>query len=189
MHKLKKTIVLSSVFLAVYSLNASATVFTFGNLSSDDTTNFIVDTVTGRKYTRFDAVQLSYADTLTAISPGGLWDGWQMASSAENSDFINAMFSTSNNPCTDQPNTYAEPCGSLTGWTEGAFGETGTQTGDYYFYLSTEETIGRDYPIGHVTFWAWGDIIEYDDSVDITTADNRNSQYQSNQLPPPEGVV
>ena len=79
--------ILISLMLVFTGAAQGATV-TYGNLTSNDATDFITDTVTGRQYTRFDAFNLSYADTLTAVGPGGAYDGWSIADSMISDQFI-----------------------------------------------------------------------------------------------------
>jgi len=47
----------------IFSATSQGATFTYGNLSSDDATDFIVDTVTGREYLRFDSFNLIYSDS------------------------------------------------------------------------------------------------------------------------------
>jgi hypothetical protein len=52
-------ILISLALLGLSVSSAHAAIVTYGNLTSDDATDFITDTVTGRQYSRFDTFNLS----------------------------------------------------------------------------------------------------------------------------------
>lgn len=90
MNNLNK-IVLTSV-LTLSSAFANASIITFGDLSTDVAYDIIADTERGREYLRFDKLSTTYAETITSISSGGIYEGWSVANSDISDDFINALF-------------------------------------------------------------------------------------------------
>ena len=107
---------------------AHAVVITHGNLTTDDTTNFITDTTSGRQYTRLDAFNLNVAGTLAAIAPGGAFEGWSVATSSVADDFIAAALGLSSTAC-DGP-VAGLTCGFIGGWTDGDLGQSYTSAFD-----------------------------------------------------------
>lgn len=124
---------------AVLSSPVFAGVITYGTLTTDTAGNTITDTSTGRMYSRFDAFNLSYADTFAMIAdPLSDFFGWSVADSGINDDFINALFGTAGtNPCTVGTDAYNEVCGTLGGWSDGALGNAFDIYSDYYAFLNT----------------------------------------------------
>ena len=88
---MKRADVYSVFCAALLSLSGAAqgAIFTYGNLTTDDATDIIADTVTGRQYLRFDTFNLTYADTVAA---GGTYEGWSIADSTISDDFIEGLF-------------------------------------------------------------------------------------------------
>ncbi|NOX08507.1 MAG: hypothetical protein GXP22_03290 [Gammaproteobacteria bacterium] len=82
---------------------------------TDDITNFITDTATGREYLRFDAFDLSYADTVIATSAGGVYENWSIATSKISDDFIDAALGVATSPCTGAV-AYNTTCGTVAGY-------------------------------------------------------------------------
>ena len=129
------------VFIVVISTAAHATVVTHGNLTTDDANNFITDTVTGRIYTRFDAFDLSYADTLNSIGTGGAYYGWSIATDVVADEFIAALLAVSTTPCTGY-NAGGVWCGSVTGWVDGDFGLSSTSFVDSFAFAGPSNGLG-----------------------------------------------
>jgi hypothetical protein len=81
-----------SVLLTI-ATSVNAAIVRVGNIQSDDTTNFMTDTTSGRMYSRLDATlgrtfsQITTEDLIT----GGSWDGWSIATSVESEDLISAL--------------------------------------------------------------------------------------------------
>jgi hypothetical protein len=98
-----KLFALAAIGLLALPMAASAAPVSFGALSSDDGggTNIITDSLNNYEWLRWDTLSnLSYADTLAAISPGGAFAGWQMAHNTEAQLFTNALLSGLSNACT-----------------------------------------------------------------------------------------
>lgn len=74
----------------------------YGALSSDDSgsTQIIHDSLNNYDWLRWDAMTLSYADTLAATSAGGQYEGWQFAYANEAQLFTNALLQGQTNACT-----------------------------------------------------------------------------------------
>lgn len=130
-----RKIALITIALAL-SVSVNATMITtYGNLTTDDATNYITDTVTNRQYTRFDAFDLSYADTLLAVSAGGAFDGWSIATVDIADAFIRSALGVDASPC-DGSVALSTACGGIGGWVDGAFGSSHSPYIDYFAYLS-----------------------------------------------------
>ena len=85
-------------------------------------------------YSRFDSFNLSYADTLTAIDTGGLFEGWSIATSDIADDFINAAFGA---PSLCSTSTSISLCGTISGYNNGDFGDSHASIYDMFVYLNT----------------------------------------------------
>lgn len=150
--------------LAVITLLASqtsyATVVTYGDLTTDDTTNFITDTSSNRMFTRLDAYRLTYDQTLAAIASGGQFDGWSIATADVSDAFIAALLGQTTTPCSGvvpAPTT----CGTVSGWQYGALGKSFVDgQEDAWFYLSSDTGGTAPISTGHIT--STGDVVEYD---------------------------
>jgi hypothetical protein len=162
--------------LSVSSVNA-ATV-TYGNLTSNDATDFIADTVTGRQYKRFDTFNLTYADTVAAVAAGGAYEGWSIADSVISDEFTEGLFGSAT-PCSGAE-SYGTLCGQISGWADGVFGASYNNVTDYYAFISTYDTPEHpDDVIGIVGFNA-GNVNESDDwsSIAILNQHDGRSIYQ-----------
>ena len=160
--ELKMKYLLAVLLTVGFIVNAHAAVVTVGDLTTDDTTNFITDTAINRLYTRFDAFDLSYADTLLATQTGGAYDGWSIATASIAVDFITSAFGSAAAVCDPGPR-----CGDAMGygyWLDGAFGASSSPYNDIFaflsdtqgqsesFFISDEPFIFRD-PGGSLEFY------------------------------------
>jgi len=136
-----KSILLASTMLI--SAMSNATLITVGDISYDDTTNYLTDTVTGTQYTSLDAtLGWDYSSLVSATMSGRAWEGWSIATSKESDDLLSALLS-GNSACTGTV-SYFTFCGLLnTRWSDGFFGQSSNPSNDYWFYLSTYDTPGR----------------------------------------------
>jgi hypothetical protein len=133
---------LIGLVLLFVGFQAQATIVTRGDLTTDDTTNFITDVETGRLYTRLGVNgTLSYDQTVTATQSGGAFDGWSIADSIISDEFISSMLGVPSSPCTGAAN-YNTNCGVVDTWADGLFGASYSITYDYYMYISTAITPG-----------------------------------------------
>ena len=119
-----------------FSISTNAAVVTHGDLTTDDSTNYITDINTGRQYTRFDAFDFTYTETLAAIASGSgsEWEGWSIASAAVSDDFIASALGVTNTPC-DNANI-STLCGYIQGWSDGDFGASFDTFTDHWVYIS-----------------------------------------------------
>lgn len=164
--------VVCACILSMAPINSRAAIITYGNLTTDDTANYITDTVTGRNYTRFDAFNLTYEDTVAATLPGGAWEGWTIADSTIADDFTTALFEAAT-PCASPADPYGTGCGTLAGWADGVFGATWDASIDYFFFLSTEPTPNKTpNPVGVTAFNPGGLVQDYDDWGTVAQANN-----------------
>ncbi|MCU7869274.1 MAG: VPLPA-CTERM sorting domain-containing protein [Candidatus Thiodiazotropha sp. (ex Lucinoma borealis)] len=181
-----KFLKLIAVTSMTFSTFANAAIITHGNLTTDNTTNFIADTVTGRQYLRFDTFNLSYADTVAATGTAGIYEGWSIATSSIADQFYSAVLGVSDTPCSGAVNQMTS-CGNIMGWTDGDFGDSTGDNSDAFWYISTYETPNSDpYDIGYGTIFQTGLIENYDDWMPIEGADYFGGEsfpdYQMNAL-------
>jgi hypothetical protein len=163
-------ILISLALLGLSVSSAHAAIVTYGNLTSDDATDFITDTVTGRQYSRFDTFNLSYADTVAAVGSGGAYEGWSIADSVISDQFIEGLFGGAT-PCSgaQQGGTI---CGTLAGWSDGDLGSSYNDSIDYYAFISTLDTPGKqELPFGILEIYTSGSVKDYDDWGDISNLD------------------
>jgi len=128
---------------------AHAGIITHGSLEADDATKYILDTSTGRMYTRFDAFDLSVAATKSSLGVGELYDGWTIANYDIADDFIQAALGVNTTPC-DGSYVGNYNCGSMVAWVDGDFGGVSGISYDYFAYLDVSQ--GINFEIGLVTF-------------------------------------
>lgn len=126
---------------------ANATLVTVGNLSSNTDTHITTDTKTGRSYTRFDAFNLTYAQTVQAIAPGGAWAGWSIVSAKVSDEFIAAALGVGSTPCSGNVD-FGTNCGSPAVWHDGMLGSSASAYADYYVYQETATLSGEVYLSG-----------------------------------------
>jgi hypothetical protein len=138
----ERKMVLKSIIGAAMLLTLSAPLYAVptvhGNLSSEPATNVTseINPVTGRQYSRFDAFDLSYADTVAAVAAGGVFNGWSIATAAIADDFINSALGLATPSACTGSTTNITLCGSITGWNDGDFGASFDGALDYFAYLS-----------------------------------------------------
>ena len=154
------------------STAANAAVITHGYLTTDNTTNYITDTTTGRQYMRFDESSLTYAETIAAVGVGGIYEGWTIADSTIADDFYSAILGVSDTPCTGANSETI--CGYISGWTQSDFGASGVNSGtESFFYLSSNDTPDKTEALIGLGNWRTSDgrLQDTDDWHDIAQAD------------------
>ena len=108
------------------------------DLSYDGTT-FITNTVIGRQYLGFDLLaNLTYQQTVDAVSVGGTWEGWSIANTAVADDFIDALLGGPNACSYDSTTVTNGGCGLLAGWADGTLGDNFRDDLDYVFFVADE---------------------------------------------------
>lgn len=163
-----------ALMLSMSYVTSEAAVYTYGNLTSDDTTDYITDTVTGRLYGRFDALPLPSTGIALATQPGGAWEGWSIADSGVANDFINALLGGTSICVGVVP--LGTECGTVTGWVDGAFGLSYDSVSEIFSYISTHDTPGRvQTDVGVAQILSSGKIVKADDWTSLATADNNAS--------------
>lgn len=172
----------SAVTALSLSTSGNAAVITHGDLVTDDTTNYITDTVSDRQYLRFDTFDLSYADTLVATSLGGIYEEWTIATSQVADDFFASANETPSTSC-DVGDQYGSVCGLISGWTDGDFGSSHNFDYDYFWFESTADTPIRDENDVGMGAIAWdGEMRVYDDWTWGDDTDRFNGQVNINAL-------
>jgi len=155
--RLLKTI--TAVFLLKMSLVCNASIITHGNLMSDDSTDYIVDTRTDRHYTRFDAFNLTFDEVETAIGVGGDWEGWSIVNSAIMDEFYTALLGTQ--PLCLDNSISGKYCGTVSNWNTADFGSSYSDTATYFGYVDYSQakpiSVGKIYAEGWlVDYPGWG---------------------------------
>lgn len=159
------------------SLSSNAAVITHGDLLTDDTTDVITDTDTGRQYKRFDTFDLTYAQTVTSVGAGGAYEGWSIATADVADGFIAAALKPGASGCAGAAVTY---CGSISTWADGNFGASRTSSSDDYAYQNG--SLGFDI-IGLVTIRSFdGYTTKQHEWSTISTLDSYSGLYPINLL-------
>lgn len=170
----KKLIIVSALLLSMSNV-AQAEVITFGDLSTDAQYNVIADTVKGREYLRFDAFDMTYAQTVVATSAGGIYEDWSIADSYISDDFVNALFSqNTGNPCIVNVESSAIYCGALSNWSDGLLGNSYTNSTDYFYYINSYSPTNA----GYVEIRSDGSVTQ----TDIWSSASSGDQYNINFL-------
>ena len=118
----------------LFSSVSNAVIITHGNLISDDSTNIIKDVVAGREYLRFYTFHLSYTDTLSAVSVGGIYEGWTMANEAVADGFMSALLGGAALSCGGSSSFVFSVCGTVPDWIDGDFGQSKDTSYDGFTY-------------------------------------------------------
>jgi hypothetical protein len=173
-----KLIIRSTALVALLACqNSYATMITHGNLETDDSTNYITNTVTGRQYTRFDTFDMTVAQTEAAIESGGAYEGWSIATWVVADDFISSALGVASTPCTGNV-AAGTVCGDISGWNDADFGASYTTTQDYFAYMSAEVSA----PISLVRFTADGVVWDYEPWTNGHTLDDYTGSSAINLL-------
>jgi len=127
----------AAMLLVTMSINANAAIVTHNYLSSDDSTNIIVDGLNNVEYLRLDVLADStYAETLAVLGTqdGG---GWSIATPTDALNFMSALLGGSgSNSCThDGTAPTNSNCGTATGWMDGDFGANNQGSIDLAWFL------------------------------------------------------
>lgn len=156
----------------VLSTSVNAATVTHGYLVSDDTTDYITDTSTGRMYKRLDAYDFTYAETIASVSEGGIYEGWSIATSEIADDFYSAILGVTSTPCSGA-NPRGTACGTITGWNDGDFGNSLDEFYDTFWYMSSyHTTIYENFDIGAGHIVQDGTVIDDDDVATIEAVDS-----------------
>lgn len=168
----------SAAVLCAAVLAAQAAPVTIGALSSNDdgSTAVIVDALNHREWLRFDlaAAVGSYGQTLAAIAPGGLYEGFRIAGAADVVLFDDALLlAGTGNSCGSGVVGYVVLCGQ-TGVVDGAvalLGESFVAGRSLAKFLSDNgggEEVGFVYAGDHMDGWVqqqneWAQFAQSDD--------------------------
>jgi hypothetical protein len=123
----KQTLALVGLTLSV---SANAEVVTHGNLVTDDTTDYITDTLTGRQYKRLHVFGITYTENIESVSSGGIYEGWTIADAIIPDESAAAALGTPNMAC-DGNAPDDKVCGVNTSWTDADFGAAYSTGFDY----------------------------------------------------------
>jgi hypothetical protein len=160
---------------AMSSVSAFATVVAVGDLTTDTATHITTDSKTGRSYTRFDAFDLTYAKTVTAIAPGGAWAGWSIATAVVSDQFIASALGVKTTPCTGEV-AYGTACGTIKNWSDGKLGASYASYDDYYAYLN------NDGGAGLTNIGGSGQVSDYEAWSNLAQVDTFKGAYSINYL-------
>ena len=143
-----KTIVGATALLL--STFANAAIITHGNLTTDNTTNYIVDTNSGRQYLRLDVLaDLNYQQTVDAVTTGA-YQEWSIASTSEADDFIYSYIEETNACSSNGTANFYTLCADAALYNDGDFGDNYSSNYDYFWFLNDE--IDSRYDVGFVDF-------------------------------------
>jgi hypothetical protein len=162
---------------AMSSMSAFATVVAVGDLTTDTATHITTDSKTGRSYTRFDAFDLTYAQTVTAIAPGSAWAGWSIATAVVSDQFIASALGVKTTPCTGQV-SYGTACGTIKNWSDGKLGASFDTSYDYYSFINSKGGEGlTEISLG-------GAVRDYENwsTTSLTLSDGYKGSYSINYL-------
>ena len=108
----------AAVLMTAMVVPAYAGLILIGSLSSNDdgSTEVITDSLNNYEWLRWDRVaDLTYAQTLSAISVGGAYEGWQIAGNLEAQRFVDALIGSPNG-CTVSGSGYCLSTTTLLGF-------------------------------------------------------------------------
>lgn len=101
--------ILIGIAATFYCIFASATTITVNSMSRVEGDMFILDTLNNREWLGWDIVRnLSYDQTLQAISPGGIFEGFSIANHVDAQMFVDAMVGP--NSCTSTQLDWVPTC-------------------------------------------------------------------------------
>lgn len=129
---IKQAVALAALTL---SISANAAIVTHGSLSSDDTTNIIVDSLNNVEYLRLDVIaEYNLLQTIGVLDTqdGG---GWSIATSIEAVQFTAALLGGTSRCTHDGDYVVMAHCGSFDGWADGDFGDSYTNADDLVWFL------------------------------------------------------
>ena len=159
----------------ICAASASAAVMNVGYLSTDTQTGITKDVVSGRSYSRFDAFDMTYANTQAAIAPGGSWAGWSIADASVSDQFVAAALGAANTACDGNVN-YGSYCGTAADWYDGKLGASFQFSYDYYAYLNSFGGAGL------VEINYFGQVRDYEGWLYLTSPDQYSGSYAINYL-------
>lgn len=160
----------------ICAMPAQASVVKVGDLSSNTDTGITTDTKTGRLYTRFDAVDFTYEQTLAAIGANGAWKGWSIATAQVSDQFIAASLGVQSTACDGQVG-YGTTCGTIADWTDGKLGFAYYSDHDYYTYLNSYNGAGL------VEYSSYGNTVrDYESWAYLNSADYYRGSTRINYL-------
>ncbi len=183
---MKTSHLLTSAILFLTSTASQAATITYGSLQTDNAAGslYITDTLTGRVYSRQDAFDMTYSQTVAAIAEGSgsIWEGWKIATSTTADEFASAMLynpttGTSSSTC-GGADVFGVSCGTINGWVDNSFGASWDNNLDSFAFLSTEDTPnGRNTLIGNVHIHNGNVLAMFDDSWTIADLDSAIGPY------------
>jgi hypothetical protein len=131
----------------------------------------------GRTYVGFDTIaSWDYATTLAATQVGGPYEGFRIANTADADFFIGSLFGANADSCStvDGIPTYSiTQCGTISGWTDGLFGNNFHTGFDMFWFLADESPLevgfNRIFSDGRVDqMEAWGQTSGADANDDMS---------------------
>jgi len=156
---------------------ANSGIITHGYLTTDDASNYITDTNTGRLYTRFDAFDWTVAQTLTAIESDGEFEGWNVMTSTQADEFIAAALGRATTSC--HTSNFGTICGGISGWSDGDFGASFDHNEDYFGFIDLKAG-ERGYAVGEIGYFSGNSIRRHDNWGYEATMDGYNSSHAIN---------
>ncbi len=137
------------IFALMISSYANAIIINVGSLSTeiDGTSDIIYDSLNDREWLRFDTLKtFDLSQTLAAVSTGGIFDGWTIATTSDVGMFYNATGYTGCG-ATVGATVFCDSTGFQDGW----FGDLlDYDHRDYVHYIDAYN--GADYTVGRLRF-------------------------------------
>lgn len=159
----------AALVLAAFNACTYAALLTAGSMSRTVGSQIIVDTLNNREWLGWDVVRdFSYAQTVLAVAPGGVFDGYRMANNVDAQKFVDALVGP--NSCTATQLDWVPTCftGEYPQW-EDLVGES---------YLEFRTAVGAPGDHEAVKFLNWSggvgylDVLVHDITADVISKGN-----------------
>jgi len=137
--------------ISLLSFQSSATLITLGNgnISFDNSTNYIIDNLNNREYLRLDLTASYTYDEQVALVTSGIYSDYSIADSQINFDFINALLDGSVGSCAAETNSQID-CGTISGWSDALLGDSHGSSWDIWFYDATQAGATQEIGFGGI---------------------------------------
>jgi hypothetical protein len=123
----------------------------------------------GRTYLGLDTIaSWDYTRTFNATQVDGQFEEFRIANTADADYFIGSLFGAEADKCSaeDGPSTTTQ-CGTLTGWTDGMFGDNYHTNADLVWFISDESTA----EVGIQSIWQQGNVLQEEKWGSTTMSD------------------
>jgi hypothetical protein len=126
----------------------------------------------GRTYVGFDTIaSWDYATTLAATQVGGPYEGFRIANTADADFFIGSLFGANADSCStvDGIPSYSNiHCGTISGWTDGLFGNNSISSFDMLWFLADESLL----EVGFNRIFDNGNVYQFEAFANLSSTDS-----------------